>query len=219
MKRLVRLVVILLLAYPALVLVLALAYIVVPPVSTLMLARWLSGESVARTYVPLSQISRELPAAVISSEDARFCQHGGVDWGALHEVISDDDGPSRGASTIPMQVAKNLFLWPSRSYVRKALEIPLAVLLDLVWSKRRMVEIYLNIAEWGEGTFGAEAAARKHFGKPARELTRREAVLLAASLPNPLARNPGRPSVRLRALAGRVSARMEGTPTDCVGRG
>jgi monofunctional biosynthetic peptidoglycan transglycosylase len=219
MKRLVRLVVILLLAYPALVLVLALAYIVVPPVSTLMLARWLSGESVARTYVPLSQISRELSAAVISSEDARFCQHGGVDWGALHEVISDEDGPSRGASTIPMQVAKNLFLWPSRSYVRKALEIPLAVVLDLVWSKRRMVEIYLNIAEWGEGTFGAEAAARKHFGKPARELTRREAVLLAASLPNPLARNPGRPSMRLRALAGRVSARMEGTPTDCLGRG
>jgi monofunctional biosynthetic peptidoglycan transglycosylase len=219
MKRLVRLVVILLLAYPALVLVLALAYIVVPPVSTLMLARWLSGESVARTYVPLSQISRELPAAVISSEDARFCQHGGVDWGALHEVISDEDGPSRGASTIPMQVAKNLFLWPSRSYVRKALEIPLAVVLDLVWSKRRMIEIYLNIAEWGEGTFGAEAAARKHFGKPARELTRREAALLAASLPNPLARNPGRPSVRLRALAGRVSARMEGTPTDCLGRG
>jgi monofunctional biosynthetic peptidoglycan transglycosylase len=216
LRRLVRLAVLLLLAYPALVLVLTLAYIVVPPVSTLMLARWFSGESVARTYVPLESISRQLPSAVIASEDARFCQHGGVDWSALHDVISDEDGPSRGASTIPMQVAKNLFLWPSRSYVRKALEIPLAIVLDLVWSKRRMIEIYLNVAEWGEGTFGAEAAARRHFGKPARDLTRREAVLLAASLPNPLVRNPGRPSVRLRALAGRVQSRVTGTPLECL---
>jgi monofunctional biosynthetic peptidoglycan transglycosylase len=203
-------------AYPALVVVLTLAYLAVPPVSTLMIARWLSGGSVARTFTPLSQISPQLPAAVIASEDARFCQHGGVDWSALHEVISDEDGPSRGASTIPMQVAKNLFLWPSRSYVRKALEIPLAMFIDLIWSKRRMIEIYLNVAEWGEGTFGAEAAARRHFDKPARELSRREAALLAASLPNPLVRNPGRPSVRLRASAGRVSARIEGTPVDCL---
>jgi monofunctional biosynthetic peptidoglycan transglycosylase len=217
MRRLIRLIVVLLLAYPVLVVGLALAYLVVPPVSTLMLSRWLSGQGAQRTYVPLSAISRQLPAAVIASEDARFCQHGGVDWSALHEVISDEDGPSRGASTIPMQVAKNLFLWPSRSYVRKALEIPLALVLDLIWSKRRMIEIYLNIAEWGEGTFGAEAAARRHFGKSARELTRREAALLAASLPNPLVRNPGRASVRLRALAGRVQARMEGTPVECLG--
>jgi monofunctional biosynthetic peptidoglycan transglycosylase len=217
MRRLIRLLVVLLLAYPVLVVGLALAYLVVPPVSTLMLSRWLSGQGAERTYVPLSAISRQLPAAVIASEDARFCQHGGVDWSALHEVISDEDGPSRGASTIPMQVAKNLFLWPSRSYVRKALEIPLALVLDLIWSKRRMIEIYLNIAEWGEGTFGAEAAARRHFGKSARELTRREAALLAASLPNPLVRNPGRASVRLRALAGRVQARMEGTPVECLG--
>ena len=217
MRRLIRLLVVLLLAYPVLVVGLALAYLVVPPVSTLMLSRWLSGQGAERTYVPLSAISRQLPAAVIASEDARFCQHGGVDWSALHEVISDEDGPSRGASTIPMQVAKNLFLWPSRSYVRKALEIPLALVLDLIWSKRRIIEIYLNIAEWGEGTFGAEAAARRHFGKSARELTRREAALLAASLPNPLVRNPGRASVRLRALAGRVQARMEGTPVECLG--
>jgi monofunctional biosynthetic peptidoglycan transglycosylase len=204
------------LAYPALVVVLALAYLAVPPVSTLMLSRWLSGQAAARSYVPLSAISRQLPAAVVASEDARFCQHGGVDWSALHEVISDEDGPSRGASTIPMQVAKNLFLWPSRSYVRKALEIPLALVLDVIWSKRRMIEIYLNIAEWGEGTFGAEAAARRHFGKSARELTRHEAALLAASLPNPLVRNPGRASVRLRALAGRVQARMDATPVECL---
>ncbi|NNM71000.1 monofunctional biosynthetic peptidoglycan transglycosylase [Enterovirga aerilata] len=219
MRRLVRLLLVVALVYPAFVLALALAYIVVPPVSTLMLARWLSGESVARSYVSLAQISPQLPAAVIASEDARFCQHGGVDWSALHEVITDEEGPSRGASTIPMQVAKNLFLWPSRSYVRKALEIPLAIVLDLLWSKRRMIEVYLNVAEWGEGTFGAEAAARRHFGKGARELSRREAALLAAALPNPLLRNPGRPSGRLRGLAGRIQVRMEGTPTDCLRQG
>ncbi len=217
MKRLIRLLVVLILAYPVLVVCLTLAYLAVPPVSTLMLSRWLSGQGAARTYVPLSAISRQLSAAVIASEDARFCQHGGVDWSALQEVISDEDGPSRGASTIPMQVAKNLFLWPSRSYVRKAMEIPLALLLDLTWSKRRMIEIYLNIAEWGDGTFGAEAAARRHFGKSARDLTRHEAALLAASLPNPLVRNPGRASVRLRASAGRVQARMDATPIDCLG--
>ena len=216
MKRLFKLLVVLLLAYPVLVVGLALAYVAVPPVSTLMLSRWLSGQDAERTYVPLAGISRQLPAAVLASEDARFCQHGGVDWSALQDVISDEDGPSRGASTIPMQVAKNLFLWPSRSYVRKALEIPLALVLDVIWSKRRMIEIYLNIAEWGDGTFGAEAAARRHFGKPARDLTRQEAALLAASLPNPLARNPGRASVRLRALAGRVQARMDATPVDCL---
>jgi len=216
MKRLFKLLVVLLLAYPVLVVGLALAYVAVPPVSTLMLSRWLSGQDAERTYVPLAAISRQLPAAVLASEDARFCQHGGVDWSALQDVISDEDGPSRGASTIPMQVAKNLFLWPSRSYVRKALEIPLALVLDVIWSKRRMIEIYLNIAEWGDGTFGAEAAARRHFGKPARDLTRQEAALLAASLPNPLARNPGRASVRLRALAGRVQARMDATPVDCL---
>ena len=129
---------------------------------------------------------------------------------------SDDDGPSRGASTIPMQVAKNLFLWPSRSYIRKGLEIPLALFLDVVWSKRRMMEIYLNIAEWGEGVFGAEAAARTRFGKPARDLTRREAALLATSLPNPRLRNPTRPSPRQRTLAATIMARMDGAATSCL---
>lgn len=195
-------------AYPALVIVLTLAYLAVPPVSTLMMARWLSGGSVARTFTPLSQISPQLPAAVIASEDARFCQHGGVDWSALHEVISDEDGPSRGASTIPMQVAKNLFLWPSRSYLRKGMEIPLAMLIDLAWSKRRLLENYLNIVELGDGVFGAEAAARRYFGKRARDLSASEAALLAAALPNPILRNPGRPTPRYRGLARRLETRM-----------
>ena len=105
-----------------------------------------------------------------------------------------------------MQTAKNLFLWPSRSYLRKGLELPVALYLDLIWSKRRMMETYLNIAEWGEGVFGAEAAAQRYFGKPAKNLTRREAALLAAALPNPLVRNPGPAHApAIGALAGRLA--------------
>jgi monofunctional biosynthetic peptidoglycan transglycosylase len=193
------------------VLLLTLLYTVVPPVSTLMLGRWLTLRGVERTAVSLDEISPHLTRAVISSEDGRFCQHGGVDWDALRQVIeeADDDGPSRGASTIPMQVAKNLFLWPSRSYLRKGMEIPLALVIDLAWSKRRLLENYLNIVELGDGVFGAEAAARRYFGKRARDLSASEAALLAAALPNPLARNPGRPSARHRALARRLVTRMD----------
>ncbi len=134
---------------------------------------WLTLQPVDRRWVPLAQISPRLVGAVLMSEDARFCIHGGVDWDALREVIADaEDGePSRGASTLTMQTAKNLFLWPSRSYIRKGLEIPLALWLDLVWPKQRIVEVYLNIAEWGPGVFGAEAAAQANFGKPASDLT------------------------------------------------
>jgi monofunctional biosynthetic peptidoglycan transglycosylase len=190
---------------------LGLMYWVVPPVSTLMLGRWMILQPVERDYVSLDEISPHLPLAVMTSEDSRFCQHGGVDWDALRDVVeaADEDGPSRGASTIPMQTAKNLFLWPSRSYVRKGLELPVALYLDLIWSKRRMMENYLNIAEWGEGVFGAEAAAQRYFRKPAKALTRREAALLATALPNPLVRNPARPTRRHQALAGRLLARME----------
>lgn len=214
-RRLVGIVLVLLFAYPAAVVGLGLAYIAVPPVSTLMLGRWLSLEGVERRYVPLEAISPSLPAAVIASEDARFCGHGGVDWDALSDVIDDADegGPSRGASTIPMQVAKNLFLWPGRSYLRKAMEIPVALYLDLVWSKRRMIEVYLNVAEWGEGIFGAEAAAQHHFGKAARELSRREAALLASSLPNPHLRRASKPSARQRTIAATIAARMDAAPS------
>jgi monofunctional biosynthetic peptidoglycan transglycosylase len=189
---------------------LGLLYWAVPPVSTLMLGRWLTLQPVERDHVDLDGISPHLPLAVMTSEDSRFCEHGGVDWDALRQVVeaADEDGPSRGASTIPMQTAKNLFLWPSRSYVRKGLELPVALYLDLIWSKPRMMENYLNIAEWGEGIFGAEAAAQHYFGKPAKSLTIREAALLATALPNPIVRNPGRPTSRHRALAGRLMARM-----------
>ncbi len=202
------------------IVLLALAYTVLPPVSTLMLARTLTGRSVERSVVGLDAVAPALPAAVIASEDARFCQHAGVDWGALREVVEDaeEGGPTRGASTIPMQVAKNLFLWPSRSYIRKGLELPLALWIDLAWSKRRMMEIYLNVAEWGEGIFGAEAAAQAYFRKPAKDLTRREAALLAKALPNPLRRNPARPSAGLRRLADRIVGQIDtaGPLTACL---
>ena len=202
------------------IVLLSLAYTALPPVSTLMLGRSLTGRPVERAVVGLDAVAPALPAAVIASEDARFCQHGGVDWGALREVVedADDDGPSRGASTIPMQVAKNLFLWPSRSYIRKGLELPLALWIDFVWSKRRMMEVYLNVAEWGDGIFGAEAAAQAYFRKSARDLTRREAALLAKALPNPLRRNPARPSPGLRRLADRIVGQIDaaGPLTACL---
>ncbi len=201
------------LLWVAAVFVLSLSYIVLPPISTLMLARLVTLRPVERTLIDLDEVSPHLPLAVMASEDARLCQHGGVDWEVLREVVeaADEDGPVRGASTIPMQVSKNLFLWPSRSYIRKGLELPIALYIDLVWTKRRMMEIYLNIAEWGEGTFGAEAAAQRYFRKSARDLTRREAALLATALPNPFRRNPARPSARHRALADRLVGRMEAT--------
>lgn len=183
-----------------------------PPISTLMVARWVMGERVDRRYVPLEAISPDLRLAVVVSEDARFCRHEGVDWDAMWDVIgkAEAGNPSRGASTITMQTVKNLFLWPSRSYLRKAIEVPLALALDAAWPKRRVLEVYLNIAEWGEGIFGAEAAARQAFGKSAARLSPMEAALLATALPNPLRRNASRPASYHRLFARRILARMRG---------
>ena len=182
---------------------------IVHPVSTLMLGRWLTGQPVDRRWVPLAAVSPRLVASVILSEDGQFCHEHGVDFSALREVIGDGDGaPTRGASTITMQTAKNLFLWPGRSYLRKALEIPVALALEVFWGKRRVMEAYLNVAEWGRGVFGAEAAAQVHFHKSARDLTRREAALLATSLPNPILRDPARPTRLQRTLTATVLARM-----------
>lgn len=209
-RRIVGLLMLLPLIALALTLVLALVYSAVTPPSTLMLGRWLTLQPVTRQAVALDAISPLLVQAVIASEDQRFCAHNGVDWDALRDVVDDEEGPSRGASTISMQTVKNVFLWPGRSVIRKGLEIPLAVLADTVWGKRRVMEIYLNVAEWGEGVYGAEAAARRWFDKSARELTRAEAALLAAVLPNPITRNAGKPSRGVKALAGRIQGRMNG---------
>jgi len=194
---------------------------VAPPISTLMLARYVTGRPVVRDYAPLERISPALIAAVVMSEDAKFCRHRGVDWQALGDVLddADEDGPARGASTITMQLVKNLFLWPSRSAVRKGLEIPLALALDLVWPKSRIMEVYLNIAEWGpDGIFGAEAAARADFGRSAAALTPMQAALMAAALPNPVLRRPARPSALQARLARRLSVRVSeaGPWLDCL---
>jgi monofunctional biosynthetic peptidoglycan transglycosylase len=219
-RRLLRFALYLAIAYVAAVVVLTVLWRFVPPVSTLMLGRWLTWQDVDRRWVPLERISPRLVDAVLMSEDARFCLHSGVDWDALHEVIADaeDGSPSRGASTITMQTAKNLFLWPSRSFIRKGMEIPMALWIDLAWSKSRIIEVYLNIAEWGPGVFGAEAAARTHFNKSAADLTVREAALLATSLPNPIKRSAARPGRGHQRLAAIVSARMSGAApwTQCV---
>jgi monofunctional biosynthetic peptidoglycan transglycosylase len=187
---------------------------VAPPVSTLMLGRLISGQGYERDYVRLREVAPVLVASVVTSEDGQFCRNRGVDWGELREVMDNPDGPSRGASTITMQTAKNLFLWPGRSALRKAIEIPMALVLGRVWSKPHTMEVYLNIAEWGDGIFGIEAAARRYFQKGARDLDAREASLLATALPNPKERDPGRPSPIQRRLAARLAQRTRNWGTD-----
>jgi len=195
-------------------------YWLINPVSTLMLARWVTGQRVARTVVSLDRMGSHLPAMVIVAEDGRFCGHSGVDFQEIKEALDEADisGEVRGASTITQQTVKNLFLWQGRSYVRKALEVPLAMWFDLIMSKRRIMEIYLNIAEWGpDGEFGAQAAARRAFARPAATLTAREAALLVAALPNPLVRDPRQPGPGLTRLAGLYQARAaRAAGTDCV---
>jgi monofunctional biosynthetic peptidoglycan transglycosylase len=205
-----RLAIVAVLAILALPLVLTPIYAIVPPVSTLMLARWATLRPVTRVWTPIDQMSPALPRAVLVSEDALFCRHSGVDWGAIRSVMKEGgaDGPGRGASTIAMQVAKNLFLWQGGAYIRKPFEIALAHWIDLVWSKKRVMEVYLNIAEWGpDGTFGAEAGARRAFKRGAGRLDARQAALMAAALPNPILRDPGRPNARARAHAAIIASR------------
>jgi monofunctional glycosyltransferase len=197
-------------------------YAYATPVSTLMLARKIEGKAYERFPVRLSDVAQTAIASVIASEDVTFCQNDGVDWGALHEVITSSGKHERrrGASTITMQTAKNLFLWPGRSVLRKAVEIPIALVLSKVWSKRRTLEIYLNIAEWGDGVFGVEAAARRYFHKHASELDTREAALLATSLPNPIERDPSHPKPFQRRLAAALEAKASRSPelTSCLAR-
>ncbi|KRB62853.1 monofunctional biosynthetic peptidoglycan transglycosylase [Rhizobium sp. Root708] len=190
------------------------------PVSTLMLRDLVLLRGYDRQWVSIDKISPVLVQSVMMSEDGQYCFHGGVDWAEMRMLVSDTlaGHSTRGGSTIPMQTAKNLFLWNSRSFVRKALELPLAVTADFVWSKRRLMEIYLNIAEWGPGIYGIEAAARHHFKVPASKLSSRQAALLAVSLPNPIDRNAGKPGRGLRRLAAVIErrARSSGEYVRCI---
>lgn len=166
----------------------------VHPVSTLMLHDKITQTPYKRQWVSLRHIAPSLVYSVMMAEDARFCAHSGVDWQALQQAAADaaleDDDRPRGASTITMQVVKNLFFWKSRSYLRKATEIPIALWVSALLPKKRIMEIYLNIAQWGKGIYGAEAASRRYFGISAADLTPRQSALLAIALPSPLKRNP-----------------------------
>lgn len=178
------------------------------PPSTLMIRDDLFWRDYEHSWRPLSEISPYLQSAVLLSEDGQFCAHHGVDWHQLRLALSKRGGPTRGASTITMQMVKNLYLWHGRSYLRKGLEIPYALIADALLPSRRIMEIYLNIAEWGPGVYGAEAAARHYFNRSARNLTPRQAIYLAVALPNPKIRNPARPSAHLTQLMRSVSRRM-----------
>ncbi|MEK9968578.1 MAG: monofunctional biosynthetic peptidoglycan transglycosylase [Ferrovibrio sp.] len=182
-----------------------------PPGTPLMLIRMVErGEAVRYRPLPLSGIAAGLPRAVIASEDGRFCQHHGIDLGAVQDALEDyeETGRLRGASTITMQVARNLFLWPGGGFVRKGLELPLALALDAVWPKRRIMEIYLSIAEMGPGLFGAEAAAQAHFGIPAVRLSETQAARLASILPSPNRWNAAHPTAYIERRTGVIRGRM-----------
>ena len=192
----------------------------VHPVSTLMLRDAVTLQGYDRRWVPLEEMAPALVNAVIMSEDGQFCRHYGIDLREMKGVLEDAlaGESTRGASTIPMQAVKNLFLWQGRSFLRKALEAPYAGYADLVLPKRRIMEIYLNIVEWAPGVYGAEAAARYHFGRSAKNLTARQAALLAVTLPNPYERNPKKPSHDMRFLADRAQrlAARSGGYTGCI---
>lgn len=198
----------------------------VPPMTTLlMVERGLAGQAADYRWRSLDSISPHLVRAVIAAEDARFCAHGGFDFEAMEKAFQSNSRGGRrlrGGSTISQQTAKNVFLWPGRSWVRKGLEAGYTVLVETLWGKRRIMEVYLNVAEWAPGVYGAEAAARHWFGKSAADLSPLEAARLAAILPSPRRYDAARPGPYVRHRAGRIQAAMatvrdQGLAT-CVGR-
>jgi monofunctional biosynthetic peptidoglycan transglycosylase len=180
-----------------------------PPGSALMVERkvesWFDGQPIdlQRTWRPLEQLPDDLQIAVIAAEDQKFASHWGFDLQAIQQAMAHNErgGSVRGASTLSQQVAKNLFLWPGRSWLRKGLEVWFTGLIELFWPKKRILEVYLNTVEWGDGVFGAEAAARHHFGVGAPYLSQRQASLLAAVLPSPRDWSPTRPGSHVRRRA------------------
>lgn len=159
-----------------------------PPVTLTQLGSWITGNGLKRDYVSIKEMSSYARLAVISSEDQLFPDHNGFDWKNIEKAMAHNEKKPnriRGASTISQQVAKNVFLWQGRSYLRKGLEMYFTFMIELIWGKKRILEIYLNVAEMGKGVFGIEAAAQAYFKKPAKKLTRQEAAMIAACLPNP----------------------------------
>ena len=208
-RRLVRLFVRAALGIVALVVLLVVLFSVVnPPVTHTIWSEWRRLGEVEREWVPLEKIAPEMARSVVAAEDANFCNHWGFDVEAIRKAI--ESGGNRGASTISQQVVKNVFLWQGRSWVRKALETAITPAVEAVWSKRRILEVYLNVAEMGEGIFGIEAAARHHFGAGPDALSPRQAALIAASLPDPRDRDPANPA---RSLRNRAAAIIDGAAT------
>ncbi len=214
MRLVLRILVRTVLAFVLLSIVWVLLYrFVEPPGTPLMLLRKFDDRytgAVRKRWVPLKQISPNAIRAVIAAEDSRFCEHHGFDFAEIEKAVRKNrrGGELRGASTITQQTAKNLFLWPGRNYVRKGLEAWFAVLLELFWPKDRIVEVYLNVVEFGDGIYGIEAAARHYYGRSARRLTPRQAALLAAVLPNAWVYSPVDTSRLTRARAAMIESRM-----------
>lgn len=189
-----------------------LAYAILPvPATPLMALRGMDGAAWRHQWQPLERISPHLVRAVIAAEDSRFCDHIGVDVDAIEKAMERNETGRRvrGGSTISQQVAKNAFLWPARSWLRKGVELWFTLLVETFWSKRRIVEVYVNIVEWAPGTYGADAAARHWFAKDAAALTPREAALLAAILPSPLKWKADPPGRYVAGRAGVLQQRME----------
>jgi monofunctional biosynthetic peptidoglycan transglycosylase len=181
-----------------------------PPMTPLMLGVWLSEGPIAKNWVPLESISPNLVRAVIASEDGKFCSHYGFDLDAIDKALTHNESAAtlRGASTISQQTAKNLFLTPNRTWTRKGIEAYLTVLIEALWPKRRIMETYLNIAEWGPRRFGAEAAAEANFNKPAAKLSVLEAARLATILPNPRAYRADVPGPYVARQSAVIAARI-----------
>ena len=159
-----------------------------PPVTLTQLGSLVTGHGLSRDYVSYSEMPACAKLAVIASEDQLFADHSGFDWKSIEKAMAYNKrkpGRVRGASTISQQVAKNVFLWQGRSWIRKGLEMYFTFMIELIWGKRRILEMYLNVAEMGDGIFGIEAAARRNYKKPALKITRQQAAMIAAGLPNP----------------------------------
>ena len=185
--------------------------IVAPPGTVTMLQRKMSGDVIIHPWTPLTEISPHLVTAVIAAEDTRFCQHNGIDFKAINDAMDEAQNGKRlrGASTISQQTAKNAFLWNGGGWVRKGAEAWMTTLIEIFWPKRRVMEVYLNVAEWGDGLFGAEAAAKARFGKSARHLSKQEAALLASVLPNPHKWRVNPPGPYVRGRVQTVAKRMD----------
>ncbi|MDR1877582.1 MAG: monofunctional biosynthetic peptidoglycan transglycosylase [Flavobacteriaceae bacterium] len=156
------------------------------PVTELMLKRYLvNGSKIEKEWIPLDQIANSMQLAVVSSEDQNFLKHSGFDFKEIQKILEQEGAPKRGGSTISQQTAKNVFLWEGRNFVRKGLEAYFTCLIEWIWGKQRIMEVYLNVIEFGDGIYGVEAASRHYFGKSAANLTKAESATLAALLPNP----------------------------------